>query len=69
MMVSFGYHTTHLIPFTNGVYIPSACRRISVGGAHVSWYLRKLLSLKYPCHVDKITIAVAEVILFQLVPF
>ncbi|KAM7535762.1 hypothetical protein Aperf_G00000093505 [Anoplocephala perfoliata] len=60
VMISFGYHTTHLIPFANGAYIPSACRRVSVGGAHVSWYLRKLLSLKYPCHVDKITIAVAE---------
>ncbi|VDL59285.1 unnamed protein product [Hymenolepis diminuta] len=60
VMVSLGYHTTHLIPISNGEYIPSACRRVSVGGSCVSWYLQKLLSLKYPCHADKLNIAVAE---------
>ncbi|VDK20063.1 unnamed protein product [Taenia asiatica] len=60
VMLSFGHHTTHIIPFSNGTYIPSACRRLSVGGAHVSWYFQQLLSLKYPCHSDKFTISVAE---------
>ncbi|VDM31656.1 unnamed protein product [Hydatigera taeniaeformis] len=61
VMVSFGHNTTHIIPFVNGTYIPSACRRLSVGGAHVSWYFQQLLSLKYPCHADKFTISVIEV--------
>ncbi|KAL5109166.1 Actin-related protein 5 [Taenia crassiceps] len=60
VMISFGHHTTHIIPFSNGTYIPSACRRLSVGGAHVSWYFQQLLSLKYPCHSDKFTISIAE---------
>ncbi|KAH9284950.1 Actin-related protein 5 [Echinococcus granulosus] len=60
MMLSFGYHTTHIIPFSNGTYIPSACRRLSVGGAHISWYFQQLLALKYPCHSDKFTIPIAE---------
>ncbi|CDI98418.1 Actin protein 5 [Echinococcus multilocularis] len=60
MMLSFGYHTTHIIPFWNGTYIPSACRRLSVGGAHISWYFQQLLALKYPCHSDKFTIPIAE---------
>lgn len=67
VMVSLGYHTTHLIPISNGEYIPSACRRVSVGGSCVSWYLQKLLSLKYPCHADKLNIAVAEVVLFLII--
>lgn len=61
MMVSFGYRTTHIVPFSGGTWIPSACRRLSVGGAHVSWYLHQLLSLKYPCHSEKLTLTIAEV--------
>uniref|UniRef100_A0A5K3F2W9 Actin-related protein 5 n=2 Tax=Mesocestoides corti TaxID=53468 RepID=A0A5K3F2W9_MESCO len=63
VMVSFGYHTTHIIPFSGEpvpMYIPGACRRLSVGGAHVSWYLQQLLALKYPCHAEKITTLIAE---------
>ncbi|VDO07266.1 unnamed protein product [Rodentolepis nana] len=65
MTVSLGYHTSQLIPISHGEYIPPACRRISIGGSYISWYLQKLLSLKYPCHADKFSITVAEDIVHQ----
>lgn len=62
--VSCGYQTTHIIPFagdTSLLNISSACRRVGVGGAHISWGMQQLLSLKYPCHVEKFTMPAIDV--------
>ena len=61
LIISFGYHTTHIIPVLNGKCDPGRSRRINLGGFHIINYLHRLLQLKYPSHFNAITISRAEV--------
>ncbi len=62
IIVSVGYHCTHVIPILNGRIDTARCKRIDVGGYHITNYLHKLLQLKYPAHINAITLSRAEVI-------
>ncbi|KAK9283268.1 hypothetical protein L1049_011504 [Liquidambar formosana] len=50
-----GFSTTHVIPFVDGEPVYQGCCRTSVGGYHVTDYLKQLLSLKYPHHMTRMT--------------
>lgn len=60
LIVSIGYNTTHVIPYIEGKHITEKIRRINVGGYHMITYLHKLLQLKYPVHVNNITLSRVE---------
>lgn len=62
LTISVGYHCTHIMPVVNGKVDTARCKRIDVGGYHVTYYLHKLLQLKYPAHFNAITLSRAEVI-------
>jgi actin-related protein 5 len=55
-----GYHTTHVIPLIDGKSIPDKTRRISVGGFHMLTFMHRLMQLKYPMHVNNITLSRIE---------
>lgn len=63
LIISMGYYTTHIIPILNGKAEVANSRRINVGGYHVTFYLHRLLQLKYPAHLNAITPCRAEVVL------
>ncbi|XP_037915292.1 actin-related protein 5 isoform X2 [Hermetia illucens] len=63
LIISCGYHTTHIIPVLNNVQIASKARRINLGGFHMINFLHRLLQLKYPVHVNAITISRIEELL------
>ena len=60
LIISFGFHTTHVIPLLNGNIVAEKARRINIGGYHIINFLYKLLQLKYPVHVNAITLSRAE---------
>lgn len=60
LIISFGYTTTHVIPYIDGKQIADKIRRINVGGYHMITYMHRLLQLKYPVHVNNITLSRAE---------
>ena len=60
-MVDCGYQATHLLTVLDGCIQPHHSRRINIGGGYVDWYLQRLLQLKYPCHVNAITMSRVEV--------
>ncbi|XP_052220577.1 actin-related protein 5-like isoform X2 [Dreissena polymorpha] len=60
MVVDCGYQTTHLLPVLGGRLDLQHCRRINIGGAHVDWFMQRLLQLKYPGHLAAITLPRAE---------
>lgn len=64
LIVSCGYQCTHVIPVVNGSIDICKCRRIDIGGYHVTFYIYKLLQLKYPAHFNSITLTKAEVSFF-----
>ena len=61
LIVSIGYHCTHVLPVVEGKIDATRCKRIDVGGYHITNYLHKLLQLKYPVHLNAITLSRAEV--------
>ncbi|XP_050439338.1 actin-related protein 5 [Adelges cooleyi] len=65
LVVSCGYHSTHIIPVINGTPDLINSRRIDVGGYHITSYLHKLLQLKYPAHYNAITPSRAEELLYE----
>ncbi|XP_059148881.1 actin-related protein 5-like isoform X2 [Physella acuta] len=56
LIVDCGYQATHILPVLDGRIYPTQCRRINIGGGYVDWFLQRLLQLKYPGHVNAITI-------------
>ncbi|KAL4218734.1 Actin-related protein 5 [Mactra antiquata] len=60
MVIGCGYQTTHILPILNGKIDIQHCRRINIGGAHVDGFMQRLLQLKYPSHVNAITLSRAE---------
>ncbi|XP_015599321.1 actin-related protein 5 [Cephus cinctus] len=65
LIVSIGYHTTHIIPVLDGKVDPVNARRINVGGYHIISYMHRLLQLKYPVHVNAITPSRAEELIHE----
>ncbi|XP_053380397.1 actin-related protein 5-like [Mercenaria mercenaria] len=60
MVIGCGYQTTHVLPVLHGRIDLEHCRRINIGGAHVDGFMQRLLQLKYPGHVNAITLSRAE---------
>ncbi|XP_072259816.1 actin-related protein 5 [Pyxicephalus adspersus] len=65
LIVSSGYHSTHLLPFLNGRLDAKNCKRINVGGYQAVTYLHRLMQLKYPGHLSAITLSRMEEILHE----
>ncbi|TTL25876.1 Actin-related protein 5 [Bagarius yarrelli] len=55
LVLSSGYHCSHVLPFINGRLDAVNCKRINVGGSHAAAYMQRLLQLKYPAHQAVIT--------------
>jgi len=60
LIISIGYNTTHVLPILFNKVITEKTRRINVGGIHMINYLHRLMQLKYPVHVNAITISRIE---------
>uniref|UniRef100_A0A8C4PXH5 Actin related protein 5 n=1 Tax=Eptatretus burgeri TaxID=7764 RepID=A0A8C4PXH5_EPTBU len=60
LVVSAGYHTTHVLPVIDGRLDAQHCKRINVGGAHSTAYLQRLLQLKHPALLAGITLSRVE---------
>ncbi|XP_064632703.1 actin-related protein 5-like [Lineus longissimus] len=60
LVLSCGNHATHLLPVLNGRLDPTHARRISLGGSHLDLFMQKLLQLKYPGHLNALTLSRAE---------
>ncbi|KAG6542579.1 hypothetical protein Mapa_016050 [Marchantia paleacea] len=54
VVVCSGHMATHVIPMVNGEPVMEAAVRTPIGGYHVTDYLKRLLSLQYPFHVNNI---------------
>lgn len=65
MVLSFGHHTTHLIPVLGGHVDIENCKRISLGGNNVTIYLQRLLQLKHPHLTAAVTLSRAEHLVHQ----
>lgn len=63
LIISFGYHTTHVIPVLNNKCISTKARRINIGGYHIITFLFRLMQLKYPVHLNAITISRMEALM------
>ena len=62
LIISIEYHATHIIPVIDGKADISKAKRINLGGFHITSYMHRLLQLKYPAHVNAITLSRAEVL-------
>ncbi|XP_068148676.1 actin-related protein 5 [Drosophila tropicalis] len=60
LIISFGYSTTHVIPVLDGQLQLEHVRRLNVGGYHIITYLFRLMQMKYPVHINAITISRME---------
>ncbi|XP_005990468.1 actin-related protein 5 [Latimeria chalumnae] len=65
LIISSGYHCTHILPVLNGRLDARNCKRINLGGSHSATYLQRLLQLKYPGHLAAITMSRVEEILHE----
>ncbi|XP_011179467.2 actin-related protein 5 [Zeugodacus cucurbitae] len=63
LIISFGYHTTHVIPVLDGKIQIENVRRLNLGGYHIIHYLYRLMQMKYPMHINSITISRIEQLL------
>ena len=65
LIVSVGFHTVSFIPVVEGAVAARGVRRINLGGFQLTNYLWRSLQLKYPTHVNNITVGRAEEILHR----
>ncbi|KAL1417310.1 hypothetical protein MTO96_006189 [Rhipicephalus appendiculatus] len=65
MVLSFGHHTTHIIPVLNGRVDIENAKRISLGGNNITAYLQRLLQLKHPHLTAAVTLSRAEHLVHQ----
>lgn len=61
LIISIGYQTIHVVPVLDGQADIKNAKRINLGGFQITSYLHRLLQLKYPVHVNAITLSRAEV--------
>ncbi|XP_066500287.1 actin-related protein 5 [Hoplias malabaricus] len=55
LVLSSGYHCSHVLPFINGRLDAFNSKRVNIGGSHTAAYMQRLLQLKYPAHQAAIT--------------
>lgn len=60
LIISIGYYTTHVIPVLGGIPQYTKIRRINLGGFQIITFLHRLLQLKYPVHVNAISLSRIE---------
>uniref|UniRef100_A0A0K2UEX1 Actinrelated protein 5like [Apis florea] n=1 Tax=Lepeophtheirus salmonis TaxID=72036 RepID=A0A0K2UEX1_LEPSM len=60
LIVSLSHHTMHFIPWISGKIAGHGVRRINLGGAQIINFLHRTLQLKYPGHLNNITLSRAE---------
>lgn len=65
LVVSCGYHSTTVIPVLGGSMVVDKARRLNLGGAHMITFMHRLLQLKYPVHVNALTVSRAEELLHE----
>ncbi|KAI2660994.1 Actin-related protein 5 [Labeo rohita] len=65
LVVSSGYHCSHVLPFINGRLDALNCKRVNLGGGQATAYLQRLLQLKYPANQTAITLSRMEELLHQ----
>ncbi|KAM9296515.1 actin-related protein 5 [Gastrophryne carolinensis] len=65
LVVSSGYHCTHILPMVNSRLDAKNCKRINIGGFQAVSYLHRLMQLKYPGHLSAITLSRMEEILHE----
>lgn len=60
LIVSISYYAIHIIPVLNGIAQHTKMRRINLGGFQVITFLHRLLQLKYPVHINAISVSRIE---------
>ncbi|XP_069035606.1 actin-related protein 5 isoform X1 [Lepisosteus oculatus] len=65
IVISSGYHCSHILPVINGRLDARNCKRVNMGGSHAASYLQRLLQLKYPGHLAAITLSRMEELLHE----
>lgn len=63
LIISIGFHTVSIVPVVNGAIATDGVRRINIGGFQLTNFTCRSMQLKYPQHVNSITIGRAEEIL------
>ncbi|KAL7642190.1 UNVERIFIED_CONTAM: hypothetical protein RMT77_006751 [Armadillidium vulgare] len=65
VVINIGNCSTYIMPILNGFVVTANSRRIRIGGQHLVRYLWRWLQLKYPQHLNAITLSRAENILYS----
>ncbi|XP_034027622.1 actin-related protein 5 isoform X2 [Thalassophryne amazonica] len=65
IILSSGYHCSHVLPVVNGRLDAVNCKRVNVAGSQAASYLQRLLQLKYPGHLAAITLTRMEELLHE----
>ncbi|TMS15758.1 Actin-related protein 5 [Larimichthys crocea] len=65
IVLSSGYHCSHILPVINGRLDAVNCKRVNVAGSQAASYLQRLLQLKYPGHLAAITLSRVEELLHE----
>ncbi|XP_029974347.1 actin-related protein 5 [Salarias fasciatus] len=65
IVLSSGYHCSHVLPVINGKLDSVNCKRVNVAGGQAASYLQRLLQLKYPGHLAAITLSRMEELLHE----
>ncbi|CAH3195744.1 unnamed protein product, partial [Porites evermanni] len=60
LVVSSSCQVSHVLPVVNGRLNAGNCKRINLGGSHATWFMQRLLQLKYPHHATQITLTRAQ---------
>lgn len=63
IIISSGYHSTHIIPVLSGRVDSKSVKRLSIGGCEMTDYLLRLLQCKYPTFPYKLSSSQARYIL------
>ena len=63
LIISIGFHTVSFIPVVDGAIATDGVRRLNIGGFQLINFTCRSMQLKYPQHVNSITIGRAEEIL------
>uniref|UniRef100_A0A6Q2WYJ4 Actin-related protein 5 n=1 Tax=Esox lucius TaxID=8010 RepID=A0A6Q2WYJ4_ESOLU len=65
IVLSSGYHCSHVLPVISGRLDAGNCKRVNVGGSQAASYLQRLLQLKYPGHLAAVTLSRMEELLHE----
>ncbi|KAM9752855.1 actin-related protein 5 [Menidia menidia] len=65
IVLSSGYHCSHILPVINGRLDAVNCKRVNVAGSQAASYLQRLLQLKYPGHLAAVTLSRMEELLHE----